>query len=107
MSTFPIDAVVEHIRHHHPGCPDFAVAYFSEEITRRDWRDASLGQAVGITMHNFLRHEMTEYETLLLHGMDRKEARLRVQPRIDAMLRLWRKKPRTKKQKRSPEVGNV
>lgn len=107
MSVYPVDVVERHIRQNHPGCPDFAVAYFSRLVGERDWRNAPLGQAVGITMQAFLRHEMTDYETLLLHGMDRKEARLRVQPRIDAMLRLWRKKPRTKKQKRSPEVGNV
>ncbi|MBY5603911.1 DUF2293 domain-containing protein [Rhizobium leguminosarum] len=36
---------------------------------------------------------MTEYETLLLHGLDREEARRRVQPRIEAMLEVWRRRP--------------
>ena len=71
MSTFPIEAIVEHLRRKHPGCPDFAIAYFSEEIARKDWKGASLGKAVGITMQNYLRHQMTDYETLLLTGMDR------------------------------------
>ncbi|MDW9830852.1 DUF2293 domain-containing protein [Sinorhizobium meliloti] len=92
MAKFPLAAIEQHIRHHHPGCPDFAVSYFASEIAGRDWRDAPLGQAVGITMQTYLRHEMTDYDTLLLHGMDRAEARKRVQPRITAMINSWRKK---------------
>jgi hypothetical protein len=104
VSTFPVEIIAEHIRRKHPGCPDFAVAYFSQEIAGKEWRGATLGKAVGITMQNFLRHQMTDYETLLLLGMNREEARLRVQPRIEAMLRAWRKKPRTKRLK---EAGDV
>lgn len=104
MSTFPIEAIVDHLRRKHPGCPDFAVAYFSTEIARKEWKGVTLGKAVGITMQNFLRHQMTDYETLLLLGMDRGEARLRVQPRINAMLRVWRKKPKGKNQ-RLEEAG--
>ena len=107
MSTFPIEATVEHLRRKHPGCPDFAIAYFSEEIARKDWKGASLGKAVGITMQNYLRHQMTDYETLLLTGMDREEARSRVQPRIDAMLKVWRKKPGMQKSKQAIEVRDV
>lgn len=107
MSTFPIEAIVEHLRRKHPGCPDFAIAYFSEEIARKDWKGASLGKAVGITMQNYLRHQMTDYETLLLTGMDREEARSRVQPRIDAMLKVWRKKPGMQKSKQAIEVRDV
>ncbi|MBY5746149.1 DUF2293 domain-containing protein [Rhizobium leguminosarum] len=107
MAKFPLDAIEQHIRHHHPGCPDFAISYFSSEIAQRDWRDASLGQAVGITMQTFLRHEMTDYDTLLLLGVDRREARNRVQPRIDAMLKVWRKKPKAAKRKQARQVDNV
>jgi hypothetical protein len=107
MAKFPLDAIERHIRHHHPGCPDFAISYFSSEIAQRDWRDAPLGQAVGITLQTFLRHEMTEYDTLLLSGLDRCEARRRVQPRIDAMLKVWRKKPKARKSRKVVEVGNV
>ncbi|WP_113479812.1 DUF2293 domain-containing protein [Hyphomicrobiales bacterium] len=92
MAKFPVAAIEQHIRHHHPGCPDFAVSYFASEIAGRDWQDAPLGQAVGITMQTFLRHEMTDYDTLLLQGMEREKARGRVQPKVNAMLRSWRKK---------------
>ncbi|MVO95506.1 DUF2293 domain-containing protein [Rhizobium leguminosarum] len=107
MAKFPLDAIEQHIRHHHPGCPDFAISYFSSEIAQRDWRDAPLGKAVGITMQTFLRHEMTDYDTLLLHGMDRAEAMRRVQPRVDAMLKTWRRKPRTAKRNKQREADNV
>ncbi|KQW32299.1 hypothetical protein ASE36_03500 [Rhizobium sp. Root274] len=95
-NTFSKEAVVDHLRRKHPGCPDFAVSFFSEEIARKEWQGATLGKAVGVTMQSCLRHQMTDYETLLLNGMDREEARARVQPRIDAMLKVWRKKPKSK-----------
>lgn len=94
MATYSLSAIKRHIRRRHPGCPDFAIAYFANEIAGKDWRDASMGKAVGITMQTFLRHEMTDYDALLLTGMDRKEARRRVQPRINAMLRRWKEKPK-------------
>lgn len=107
MRTFPVDAIERHIRQNHPGCPDFAVAYFALEVAQKEWRDARLGKAVGITMQNFLRHEMTDYDTLLLQGMDRREARARVQPRIDVMLRVWRRRSGAVKTKQAQEVGDV
>jgi len=107
MAKFALAAVEQHIRYHHPGCPDFAVSFFSSEIAQRDWRDASLGQAVGITMQTCLRHDMTDYDSLLLHGMDRAEAMRRVQPRVNAMLKTWRRKRKTAKRSKSREPDNV
>jgi hypothetical protein len=48
--------------------------------------------AVGITMQTTLRHKMTDYDHLLLIGVDRKEARERVQQKVNAMIRSWAKK---------------
>ncbi|MEY9375892.1 DUF2293 domain-containing protein [Rhizobium leguminosarum] len=93
MTRFPPATIEKHIRKKHPGCPDFAVAFFVAEIAKKDWRSASLGMAVGITMQNVLRHTMTEYDQLLLEGVDRAEARRRVQPKISAIIVGW-KKPR-------------
>lgn len=90
MRSYSIDVVQRHIRQNHPGCPEFAIVYFSNEVASKKWRDASLGKAVGITMQTFLRHQMTDYDTLLLVGMNRAEARQRVQPRITAMINSWR-----------------
>ena len=94
VSNYPFNAVCQHIRKHHPGCPDFAVEHFATEIAKRDWKGATLGNAVGIVMHNSLRHMMTEYEALLLQGVERLEARRRVQPKVNAMLAMWRRPPR-------------
>ncbi|MDR6816278.1 hypothetical protein J2X76_001432 [Neorhizobium sp. 2083] len=94
MTIFPFDVVARHIRKKHPGCPEFAVEFFAKEVSRKEWTPGvKLGRAVGITMDGLLRHQMTEYESLLLHGMDREEARRRVQPRIQAMLKVWKNRP--------------
>lgn len=89
---YSIECVAAHIRKKHPGCPDFAVAWFAAEIAGKNWERASLGKAVGITMQTHLRHHHTDYDTLLLTGIDREEARRRVQPRVNAMIRSWRRR---------------
>lgn len=91
MTKFSIEAVSAHIRKKHPGCPDFAVAWFAAEIASKSWKHASLGKAVGITMQTHLRHHHTDYDTLLLNGIDRDEARGRVQRRVNALIRSWSK----------------
>jgi hypothetical protein len=92
MTNYSIETVSAHIRRKHPGCPEFAVAWFAGEIASKSWKDASLGKAVGITMQTHLRHHHTDYDTLLLSGIDRQEARRRVQPRVNAMIRSWSKR---------------
>ncbi|MGK9054187.1 DUF2293 domain-containing protein [Neorhizobium petrolearium] len=92
MAKFSPKTIEKHIRRKHPGCPDFAVAFFIAEITKKDWKDASIGKAVGITMQTTLRHSMTDYDQMLLVGMDREEARRRVQPKINAMIASWKKR---------------
>jgi hypothetical protein len=95
LTYFSLIAVEKHIRRHHPGCPDFAVSRFAEQIALKDWKGATLGKAVGVTMQTFLRHEMTDYDASLLLGMDHQEARRRVQPRINRMVQAWKRKPET------------
>lgn len=97
MAKFNVEDVCRHIRRKHPGCPDFAVDFFSREVASKDWNGCKLGTAVGITMQSILRHQMTDYDQLLLIGMDRSEAKRRVQPRINAMIATWRKNPKPKK----------
>jgi hypothetical protein len=92
MTGFSAEAVKKHIRKKHPGCPDFAVAFFVGEIVGRDWHGASLGKAVGITMQTALRHTMTDYDQMLLAGVDREEARRRVQPKVNAMISGWKRR---------------
>ncbi|SDM28614.1 DUF2293 domain-containing protein [Ensifer sp. YR511] len=93
ISRYSHAVVCQHVRKKHPGCPDFAVERIAAEIAGREWKGATLGRAVGIVMQSTLRHLMTEYETLLLHGIDREDARRRVQPKIEAMLAVWKRPP--------------
>lgn len=90
MTKFKAEQVERHIRKNHPGCPDFAVVYFVNEIGKRDWtKKTRLGGAVGIMMQSTIRHIMTDYDQLLLCGVDRLEARRRVQPRVNALIESW------------------
>lgn len=43
-------------------------------------------------MQTYLRHNMTDYDTLLLMGLNKDAARKRVQPRINAMIAHWSRK---------------
>lgn len=89
MTKYSIETVSAHIRRMHPGCPEFAVEWFAAEIAGKSWKRVTLGKAVGITMQTHLRHNHTDYDTLLLSGIGRREARRRVQPRITAMILSW------------------
>lgn len=92
MTRFTPEAVEKHIRRKHPGCPDFAVAFFVGEIAKKEWKGVSIGKAVGITMQTVLRHSMTDYDQMLLCGVNRDEARRRVQPKINAMIASWKRR---------------
>lgn len=105
MTKYRIDAVTKHIRKKHPGCPDFAVAWFAAEIASKSWTEATLGKAVGITMQTHLRHHHTDYDTLLLTGIDREEARRRVQPRVNAIIGSWRRRKESMSQEAQPSGG--
>jgi hypothetical protein len=85
--------VEEFIRREYPACPEFAVAYFAPRICTvpKNWRSAPIAEAVEVTMQNELRHQLTDYDQLMLTGVRRKEARRRVQPRLDAMIQSWKK----------------
>lgn len=91
---FHIYVVEYFIRDEYPGCPEFAVRHFAHAVctTPKNWRGASVADAVDATIQNMLRHELTDYDQLMLVGVRRKEARRRVQPRIDAMLGKWKMK---------------
>lgn len=83
------------IRREYPGCPEFAVRYFAHAMctTPKNWRGVSVAVAVDATIQNMLRHELTDYDQMMMVGVPRKEARRRVQPKIDAMIAAWQQKP--------------
>nr|KZA97511.1 hypothetical protein A4A59_04800 [Rhizobium leguminosarum] len=86
--------VEEFIRGEYPACPEFAVAYFASKICTvpKNWRNASVAEAVEVTMQNELRHQLTDYDQLMLLAVRRKEAQRRVQPKISAMIAGWKKR---------------
>ncbi|MBB3521123.1 DUF2293 domain-containing protein [Rhizobium sp. BK456] len=86
--------VEEFIRRKYPACPEFAVVYFATRICTvpKNWRSAPTAEAVDVTMQNELRHQMTDYDQLMLVGVRRKEARRRVQPKINSMIELWKRR---------------
>ncbi len=92
MTRFAPEAIEKHIRRKHPGCPDFAVAFFVGEIAGKEWKGVSIGKAAGITMQTTIRHMMTDYDQMILCGVDREEARRRVQPKVNAMIGSWKKR---------------
>ncbi|WP_296085427.1 DUF2293 domain-containing protein [uncultured Agrobacterium sp.] len=80
------------IRDEYPRCPEFAVVRFAHQVCTepKNWRGVSIAVAVDHVIQNMLRHELTDYDQLLLVGVKRKEARARVKPKISAMIRQWR-----------------
>lgn len=91
-------AVSAHMEHHHPSCPAGLRAKFAEEIGARKWDPpVTLGQAVGNTLHNFVRHNLTDYDALLrLPGITREEARLIVAGEVAAITSAWARIPTPK-----------
>ncbi|MGR9434774.1 DUF2293 domain-containing protein [Rhizobium leguminosarum] len=87
--------VEDFIRREYPGCPEFVVAYFATRICTvpKNWRSAPIAEAVEVTMQNELRHQLTDYDQLMLTGVRRKEARCRVQSKVNAMIARWSAKP--------------
>ena len=91
VARYQIAEAREHILLNHPGCPPLAVEYFAAAVAKRERRDASLGKAVGITMRNVLRHEMTDYEHLLRVGVGHEEARRRAGLRVERFIAMWKR----------------
>jgi len=58
---FTVEEVLAHLGQHHPSCPARIKRHIARRVATDPWIDASLGQAVGITMQNIVRHDMTNY----------------------------------------------
>jgi hypothetical protein len=81
------------IREHFPRCPEVAVFFYAYQICTapKNWAGATIAEAVNLAMQNHLRHDFTDYDQLLIVGVRRKEARRRVEPKVDAMIAYWKK----------------
>lgn len=90
---FTLERVLSHLDNRHPGLPSELRQRFGNEIADRLWQPpVSLGQAVGIVMSTYVRHEQTDYDTLMRrHKLTREEARQVVKAEHDGMLESWLK----------------
>lgn len=86
---FGMGDVKRHIAEHHPACPTQIKKQIVFRVCSRHWREATVGLAVGLAMENYVRHEMTDYDTLLAAGQDRDDARKAVRQTVDAIIREW------------------
>lgn len=55
-----------------------------------NWQGVSIEAAVDATMQNYLRHEFTDHDQMLIVGVHRKHARQRVKPQVQAMMASWK-----------------
>ena len=86
---FKVTEIKAHLHAHHPHCPEWIRHELYRLIRRRRW-SGPLGQAVGITMDTFVRHELTGYEMLFnLKGMSKEEARRLVRPEVTDIIASW------------------
>ena len=108
---FRSKSVEKHMQKHFPNCPEV----HRDEIVRRvaecTWKDATIGRAVGITVTNYVRHRLTDYERLMKqHGLTREEARIAEAGTVQDILRSWQTpaaqdQVRIRLLKRAPDTG--
>ncbi|WP_426017945.1 DUF2293 domain-containing protein [Brevundimonas sp. DWR2-3-1b1] len=92
-AQFTLERVLSHLDNKHPGLPPELRQRFGGEIADRIWQPpVSLGQAVGIVMSTYVRHEKTDYDTLMRkHNLTCDEARQVVKAEHDELLKAWSK----------------
>lgn len=92
-NQFTLERVLSHLDKKHSALPPELRNRFGSEIADRLWQPpVSLGQAVGIVMSTHVRHEQTDYDSLMRkHKLTRDEARQVVKAEHDAMLKSWSK----------------
>jgi hypothetical protein len=91
----------ERVRELYPGCPQGREKQIAEHACRkysgRVGRTAAAKdldeQVVRLAVVAHVRHTDTEYDTLLIGGWDRQQARARVDENVSAMLGEWRRSP--------------
>jgi hypothetical protein len=92
------DRFAQRVRELFPRCPagvelgiaDHACRKYSGRVGRSAAAKALDGQAVLLAVAAHVRHAQTGYDALLAAGVERHEARRRVQLRVDAVLAEWR-----------------
>lgn len=90
-TRFSRSAVDEHIRGAHPRIPAELAAILAERISSREWRlPLTVGRAFALAAQAYVRHEMTDYDSLLrVPGMTREEAQLIVKDEVRGIIDAW------------------
>ncbi|WP_373237802.1 DUF2293 domain-containing protein [Cohaesibacter celericrescens] len=76
---------------HFPNSPQEHASTIIEKSLARDWtKQTSMTKAISIVVHNYIRHNLTDYEKLLTRsGITRDEARIIVKPEVDDWFEYW------------------
>ena len=86
---FTDQAVRKHLLRHHPACPPLVREKILYRVIDRTW-DCSIGCAVGLSIQNFVRHELTDYEQLYrVPGLTKEEARLIIKDEVKDIIARW------------------
>ena len=93
-----VAAFARQLRERYPRCPEGeeqiiaarACQKYSGRIGRTAAAKAFDPEAIDLAVVARIRHAHTEYDTLLVGGWDRHEARAEVRPKVDEKLRQWR-----------------
>lgn len=96
-----IGEFAQSVRMRYPGCPEgreFAIAEhacakYSGRVGRSAMAKDLSPEAIGLAVRAHVRHRETEYDSLLMAGLDRLEARTEVARAVDSVLELWMKHP--------------
>ena len=104
---FEAKAIEKHMQKHFPNCPEVHRNEIVRRVVERTWQDATIGRAVGITVTNYVRHRLTDYERLMKqHGLTREEARVAEARTVQDILRSWQT-PAGKHQVRIRLIGKA
>lgn len=89
------------VRLRYPGCPEgtektiaeHACRKYSGRVGRSAAAKAFDEQAVDLAVQAHIRHVHTDYDHLLLHQMERRQARATIREDVDRILSEWKRKP--------------
>lgn len=77
---------------HFPACPPLHREQIVMNVSGRIWKDTAIDKAISIVVTNYIRHTLTDYESLMKrHRLTREEARIAEAGTLKAILRSWQK----------------
>ncbi len=73
-----------------PNCPTKHRNKIMWRVQRKAWFDVSIDRAIYISAHNYIRHQLTDYEAWMnVRTLTRMEARIIESERVDDIFRSW------------------